>query len=332
MKTTAQILSLVILMSVALLVGCEPLVPTPTPQLIIITATASPTPVLTPTPTLTPTPEVSPTPVPTASPTAVVCPETAGQVIVFAEFSSEIAGRNMPYRVYVPPCYFQLARRYPVVYLFHGASQDDTQWEDLGLLEVLDRGLQLGEYPPMIVVMPYGAGLLPDNTFPSDASLENYLLEELMPRIEKDFCTWEDRAYRAIGGNSRGGFWALSIAFRHPELFSKVGAHSPSLDTDITPAAYNPLELALSAPFLDTLRIYLDNGAEDPVRPEVERLSTRLVQRRVVHEYVIDPLGTHSDTYWANHLADYLTFYGGTPIDGWPRDAGQLPSCLEPSP
>lgn len=332
MKTKAQILALVILLSVVVLVGCEPLVPTPTPQLIIITATASPTPVLTPTPTLTPTPEVSPTPEPTASPTAVSCPETTGQVIVFAEFPSEIAGRNMPYRVYVPPCYFQLARRYPVVYLLHGASQDDTQWEDLGLPEVLDRGLQLGEYPPMIVVMPYGAGLLPDNSFPPDTSLENYLLEELMPRIEKDFCTWEDRAYRAIGGNSRGGFWALSIAFRHPELFSKVGAHSPALDTDITPAAYNPLELALSAPFLDTLRIYLDNGAEDPVRPEVERLSTRLVQRRVAHEYVIDPLGTHSDTYWANHLPDYLAFYGGTPIDGWPRDAGQLPSCLEPSP
>ncbi len=332
MKITARSFSLLIALCLLLLVACEPLVPTPTPQLIIITATASPTPILTPTPTLTPTPEISPTPAPTATPTAVSCPETAGRVIVFPEFASAIAGRNMPYRVYVPPCYFQFERRYPVVYLIHGASQDDTQWEDLGLPEVLDRGVQLGQYPPMIVVMPYGAGLLPDNAFPPEPSLERYLLEELMPRIEKDFCTWEDRAYRAIGGNSRGGFWALSIAFRHPELFSKVGGHSPALDTNTTPSAFNPLDLALNAPFLNTLQIYLDSGAEDPVRPEVERLSTRLVQRQIAHEYVVDPLGTHSDGYWSAHLPDYLAFYGGTPIDGWPRDAGQLPSCLEPSP
>jgi len=332
MKTTAKTALLLVSMSLALLVACEPLVPAPTPQLIIVTATPSLTPVLTPTPTLTPTPEVTATPEPTASPTAVSCPETEGQIIVFPEFASEIAGRNMPYRVYVPPCYFQLQRRYPVLYLLHGAGQDDTQWEDLGLPGVLDRGLQLGQYPPMIVVMPYGAGLLPDSSFPPDPSLETYLLEELMPRIEQDFCTWEDRAYRAIGGNSRGGFWALSIAFRHPELFSKVGGHSPALDTDNTPAEFNPLDLALSAPFLDTLHIYLDNGAEDPVRPEVERLSNRLVQRQVAHDYVIDPLGTHSDAYWTAHLPDYLEFYGGTPIDGWPREVGLLPSCLEPSP
>ena len=317
-----------------LLIGgaCEPLVPTPTPQVIIVTATPSPGPTITPTPTLTPTPDATATPTPSVTPTPMLCPETEGQVIVFDRFDSRIAGRNMPYRVYVPPCYFQSERRYPVVYLLHGASNDDTHWQDIGVTDMLDRGLSLNRYPPMLLVMPYGAQLLPNDDFPPDPSLETYLLEELIPRIEHDFCTWEAREYRAIGGISRGGFWALSIALRHPDLFGAVGGHSPALDDDHTPPDFNPLDLALSAPFVDTLRIYLDNGANDPVRPEVGRLSNRLVERQIPHEYVINPLGDHSDAYWSAHVADYLAFYGGTATEGWPRGVGQLPSCLEPSP
>ena len=333
MSTKHRLLSLILLLiGVLLATACEPLVPTPTPQIIVITATPSPGPTITPTPSLTPTPDVTVTPTPSPSPTAALCPETEGQVIVFDTFDSEIAGRNMPYRVYVPPCYFESQRRYPVVYLLHGAASDDTQWQDLGVTETLDRGLSLNQYPPMLLVMPYGAHLLPNSDFPPDPSMETFILDELIPRVERDFCVWEDRDYRAIGGISRGGFWALSIAMRHPEVFSAVGGHSPSLDTDNTPPEFNPLDLALSAPFIDTLRIYLDNGASDPVRPEVEMLSNRLVERQIAHEYVINPLGGHDEAYWSSHMADYLAFYGGTAADGWPREAGQLPSCLEPSP
>jgi enterochelin esterase-like enzyme len=329
MKTQRSFwLLLAIMCGVLLAAACEPLVPTPTPQVIVITATPSPGPTITATLTLTPTSSVTDTPTPTASPTTPACVETAGQVIVFDTFESAIAGRNMPYRVYVPLCYFQTQRRYPVVYLIHGASNDDTHFQDIGLPETLDRGLELGIYPPMIVVMPYGAQLLPNDDFPPDPSMETFMLDELIPRIEQDLCVWEDRQHRAIGGISRGGFWALSIAMRHPEEFGAVGGHSAALDTDITPDAFNPIDLALNAPFLDTLRIYLDNAAGDPVRPEVEQLSNNLVQRQIPHQYVINPLGNHDDAYWAAHMADYLTFYA----DDWPRDADALPSCLEPSP
>jgi enterochelin esterase-like enzyme len=312
--------------------GCEPLVPAPTAEVIVITATPSPAPTLSATPTLTPTPNVTATPTPSPSPTAALCPETEGQIIAFDEFTSDIAGQNMPYRVYVPPCYFESQRRYPVVYLLHGAASDDTQWEDLGVVETLDRGLALNIYPPMILVMPYGGSLLPDDAYDEGSTLEDFLLQELIPRVERDFCVWTDRDHRAIGGISRGGFWALSTAFRNPEGFSVVGGHSAALDTGSTPPDYNPLDLALNAPFLDTLRVYLDNGANDSVRPELELLSNRLVQSQVPHEYVINPLGDHSDAYWTAHLADYLAFYAGSAAEGWPRDAGLLPSCLEPSP
>ncbi len=332
MNKKARFPILLLVAGLFLAAGCEPLVPSPTAQVIIVTATASPAPTGTPTPSRTPTPDVTETPVPSITPTAALCPETAGQVIVFDRFDSAIAGRNMPYRVYIPPCYFESLRRYPVVYLLHGASNDDTHWEDIGFIDMLDRGLRLGQYPPMVIVMPYGAQLLANSDFPPDPSMETYLLEELMPRIEQDFCTYESRDYRAIGGISRGGYWALSIAFRHPDLFGAVGGHSAALDTDRTPPTFNPLNLAQNAPFLDTLRIYLDNGGNDPVRQEMEMLSNRLVERQIPHEYVIDTTGDHSDAYWSAQLGEYLPFYGGTAADGWPRDVRQLPSCLEPSP
>lgn len=316
-----------------LVTACEPLVPTPTPQTIIITPTASPLPLATATPVASSTPRATSTPEPQPSPTVPACPDETGQIIEFDEFASDIAGRNMPYRVYIPPCYFELQKRYPVVYLIHGAAETDRQWETLELVDRLDRGISLGQYPPMIVVMPYGGLLLPDNDFETDPpEMESFLLDEIIPRVERDFCVWEDRDHRAIGGISRGGFWALSVAFRHPERFGAIGAHSPALDTDITPAEYNPLNLALDAPFIDTLRIYLDTGANDPVRPEVDQLSTHLVQRRIPHEYVINPLGDHSDDYWTLHMPEYLAFYGGSSIDGWPRVVGDLPGCLAPSP
>ncbi len=322
---------LLLLGGLLLLVACEPLVPSPTPQTIIVTATASPAPTLTPSFTPSATPAVTDTLTPTMSPTAPACAETTGQIIEFDEFDSVIAGQNMPYRVYVPPCYFTFQRRYPVVYLIHGAANDDTHWQDLGIVDTLDRGLSLGLYPPMIIVMPYGGGLLPSTDYDADETMESFMMDELIPRIEQDFCTWEDRDYRAIGGISRGGFWALSMALRNPDFFGVVAGHSAELDS-AAPPAVNPLDLALSAPFVDTLRIYLDNGANDLVRPDLEELSNNFVQRRVPHEYVINPLGDHTDGYWTAHLADYLAFYGGTAENGWPRDEGELPSCLEPSP
>jgi enterochelin esterase-like enzyme len=317
------------------LMACEPLVPTPTPYIIVVTATASPGPTATYTPTITLTPAVTDTPTPlpaTATPEAL-CTDTEGQIIVIDEFESEVAGRNMPYRVYLPPCYFEAQRRYPVVYLLHGASNDDTHWQDLGIATTMNQGLALNLFPPMILVMPYGGELEATNTFPPSPSMETFLLEELIPRVERDLCVWEDREHRAIGGISRGGFWALSIAMRYPEVFSAVGGHSPALDEDSVRPEFNPLDLALNAPFIgETLRIYLDNSASDIVRTNVELLSSRLGQRQISNEYVINPLGEHNDAYWSSHLADYLAFYGGMEESGWPRDTGQLPSCLEPSP
>jgi enterochelin esterase-like enzyme len=156
------------------------------------------------------------------------------------------------------------------------------------------------------------------------------VLEELLPAVERDFCTWNDRDHRAIGGISRGGFWAYSIALRNPEIFGIVGGHSASFDVSNAPPANNPLELALNAPFLASanLRMYLDNGASDVAGTNLELFSSRLSSRGIAHTYIIHPVGGHDDAYWSSHLQDYLTFYGRD----WTRSVDELPSCLQPSP
>jgi S-formylglutathione hydrolase FrmB len=76
------------------------------------------------------------------------------------------------------------------------------------------------------------------------------------------------------------------------------------------------------------LRIYLDNGANDPIGRNLELFSSRLTSRNIPHTYVINPVGDHNNEYWATHISEYLAFYG----KGWPRNASELPSCAQPSP
>src|SRR5690606_29957509 len=159
---------------------------------------------------------------------------------------------------------------------------------------------------------------------------EDVVLEELMPAIERDFCTINNRDYRAIGGISRGGFWAYSIGLRHPDIFGILGGHSTVFDENNAPAAYNPLDLALNVSFLEEAspRMYLDNAASDPAGRGLELFSSRLSSRGIPHTYIIHPLGDHSEDYWSLHVSDYLTFYGRD----WPRTIAALPDCAAPSP
>ncbi len=314
------------------LLGCDPLALEPTRQVVIITAVPSATPPPTFTPAITRTPIPTLTPVITPSATPFPCDEETGQIIKFDKFPSTVADENLRYQVYIPPCYQKSQVRYPYVILLHGSAETEAQWGKLGMTDAADQGFRLGLLPPMILVMPYTGVIGQNNTFPPDPSYETVVLDELQPAIERDFCTWNDREHRAIGGISRGGFWAYSIALRHPDIFGIVGGHSPFFteDTSLIPPAFNPLELALNSSFLPeaNLRMYLDNGASDPSGNNEELFSSRLTSRGIAHTYVINPVGEHDNQYWSAHVSEYLAFYGRN----WPRNASQLPSCLEPSP
>jgi len=315
-----------------LLLGCEPLAPQVTQQVIIVTNTPTAAPLATTTsvvsgqvrstPLPTFTPAITATPTPPAIPTATVppCTETAGAFFEDS-FSSAITGGDVPYNIYLPPCFFRTGRRYPTLYLLHGSGYDFRQWAELGIQELMDGKLAEKTAAPMVIIMPEGGAYQENNIFDAGVSYEDILLTELVPVIERNFCVWQER--RAIGGISRGGFWAFLIAFRHPDQFIAVGGHSPWFVPDNAPSTHNPLALAERAANIEGLRIYLDNAQNDSGGANVIVFSNTLRGRGILHTYVINPIGGHNNEYWGGNLAAYLSFYS----QALPLEAAELPSC-----
>lgn len=208
----------------------------------------------------------------------------------------------MAFRVYLPPCYGQRASRYPVVYLLHGQTFSDDQWDRLGAGEAADTLILSGLVSPFIIVMPREANSF-DDIFLSPFSAD--LIDGLIPWIDANYTTCAERACRAIGGLSRGGAWALRLGLLHWDLFAAIGLHStpPFIgDSNRVPAWIKnipPNELPL---------LYLDTGKRDWYIGDTSRLEEQLTQLGVPHEWYLFN-GTHEEAYWSSHVLDYLTWY-----------------------
>jgi S-formylglutathione hydrolase FrmB len=144
-------------------------------------------------------------------------------------------------RVLLPAGYAaHSVRRYPVLYMLHGALDNYTSWTAKGDAERLTAGY------PLIVVMP-DTGRIGGytNWWRGPPKWETYHIDELLPWIDAHFRTLPVRAERAILGLSMGGFGAMSHAARHPDLFAAAASFSGAVDTN------NPLDIAVTpvAPF-----------------------------------------------------------------------------------
>ena len=219
-------------------------------------------------------------------------------------YSSGVSERERRFHIYLPPCYNLTSDRYPLLMLLHGSNADDLQWALLGFLEALDKSIHAGTAPPMIVVMPFGGEAANQNSF-GESSYDRILLD-LMGIISERYRTSEARA---IGGISRGGFWAYHLGLRFPDQFVAIGGHSPFFDADHVPAAYNPLNLAQSLSAESRLSLWLDRGTSDYAAPGIDQMHITLQARRTPHEYVVYPGGDHSEASWTRNIDDYLDFY-----------------------
>jgi enterochelin esterase-like enzyme len=284
----------------------------------------------TPSPTTTVEPSATPVVLPTAFPNLAGFPYQAtppdsvpcgDKGHSFRSSLAKSAGAGeVDYHVYLPPCYGLDNRVYPVLYLIHGSIQTDSHWLDLGLAEYADRGIRSGRYPPFIAIMPY-SGRLGNMTSGGLKSVEGNIIGDVIPAIDDLYCTWDEASGRSIGGISRGGYWALEIAFRYPELFGAVAGHSSHLRFETDPARYNPL-----ATYADTdlsrTRIWLDRGEKDFLRVGQDQLHESLQAAGIDHEYRINP-GGHSDVYWAEHLPEYLDWH----LALWSHDRDSYGPC-----
>jgi enterochelin esterase-like enzyme len=241
-------------------------------------------------------------------------------------FYSTILGREMSYRIYLPPNYQKASDRYPTLYMLHGLSGSYQEWVDYGLLNTADDNIAVGKLKPMIMVLPLGDQSYWFNWANNGDRWADYVAQEVVGHVDFHFRTLANAQNRAIGGHSMGGHGALQIGFNNPQTFGIIGAHSATLRTieqaaDFTKEkAYNfwgsaeyyatidPISLAGNRD-LTGLKLYLDIGAEDGGwRPCMEELHNVLLQRGVAHEWHTFP-GSHQGEYWIGHVKDYLTFY-----------------------
>jgi S-formylglutathione hydrolase FrmB len=201
-----------------------------------------------PKPTTTTT---APPPATTAAPPApIVIPTATGTGKVETHtFHSDALGVDKSYVVYLPGGYSaDPAARWPVLYYLHGLGGNETNWTELGDLAGAADQLHLAA----IVVMPDGDdGFYTNAAAPRDydaclkdgsglfdpredrattcvrsARYEDYIVKDLIAHVDGTYATIADRRARGIAGLSMGGFGALALAMRHPDLFSAAASHS----------------------------------------------------------------------------------------------------------
>lgn len=138
--------------------------------------------------------------------------------------------------IYVPPGYEANQRvRYPVLYLQHGAGEDETEWTHAGRAQfILDNLIAEKKAVPMIVVMNNGFASKPEVVLtPGPATMSSrfaafgdVLTAEAIPEVDANFRTIADREHRAMAGLSMGGMQTFQIGTTHTDLFSYLGVFS----------------------------------------------------------------------------------------------------------
>lgn len=157
--------------------------------------------------------------------------------VTYLTYYSDVLKMNRPLIVYTPAEYEKNPNaKYPVLYLVSGTTDTEETWFKVGKFNtILDNMIAKGEAEKMIIVLPYGYMMngtpRPDTMASAEmyATFANELTQCIMPFVENNFRTINDRDHRAIAGFSRGGGQSLFSAFSNSDKFAWVGSYSAYL-------------------------------------------------------------------------------------------------------
>jgi enterochelin esterase-like enzyme len=174
---------------------------------------------------------VKPAITPTGTITAIETIPVFGTIVTDSLVSPSLGGQRRTIDVYLPPTYKTHTgqnKRYPVLYLLHGSPGQAHDWFTAGKAnQSADTLIELGKISELIMVLPDGngqAGATSEwaNSFDQRQLIESYVVNDVVKYIDAKYRTIPDAANRAIGGLSMGGFGAMNIAIRHPDIFGSV--------------------------------------------------------------------------------------------------------------
>lgn len=243
---------------------------------------------------------------------------------------SEVLGKEMKYAIYLPDGYASSERSYPVLYLLHGYSDDQTGWVQFGEVKrIADQAIAAGRAAEMIIVMPDAEVTWYMNDLKGQYRFEDYFFTELIPYVEKTYRCRAKKEFRAVAGLSMGGLGSFIYALRHPDLFAASCPLSGALwDRDAMTKRmklgelgeppekvnayldqYCPVTLAEKMPEEQKkgVRFFIDCGDDDFLAADNCRMHVLLLDKKIPHEYRMRD-GGHSWSYWRTALPDVLEF------------------------
>jgi enterochelin esterase-like enzyme len=241
--------------------------------------------------------------------------EPAG--LKYRTFTSDLAGSDVSYLVYLPPDYeTSPSRRYPVVYWLHGF--EGNMRAGAVFVKPLDSAIRAGKAPATIVVLVNGLRASfycdsPDGRRPVD----RVITRELIPHVDQTYRTMAARETRAVEGFSMGGYGAAHLGFKHPELFGLVTILSGALTDSVEWGPLQPPQGGRRKMMLATERAYFEAndlatvirtnadalrgrtrvrmavGSEDTLRPNNEALHEFLTALKIDHDFEVVPQVAH---------------------------------------
>jgi enterochelin esterase-like enzyme len=226
-------------------------------------------------------------------------------------YKSAIVGDNRDYYVYTPPGYGKSTKRYPVLYLLHGYSDDASGWTAVGHANlILDNLIAEQKAKPMIVVMPlgYGApevlnrGRIDMAKFRTNiVKFRETLLTEIIPRVEEEYRADRHREMRAIAGLSMGGAESLITGLNNLDKFAYIGSFSAGgLGED-----YGELFPKLDQSANKELKLlWIACGTEDGLIA-TNRKFRDMLSAKYVRFTPIETPGMHTWMVWRRNLANF---------------------------
>ncbi|WP_337043430.1 alpha/beta hydrolase [Emticicia sp. 17c] len=257
---------------------------------------------------------------------------------------SSTLGREVKYSIYLPADYEKNNRQYPVLYLLHGYTDNETGWTQFGQApEIADKVINSGEAPPMIIVMPDAGVTWYMNSYDGKTKFEDFFIKEFIPYIETTYRIRSKKEFRAVAGLSMGGLGTLLYATKHPDMFTAAAPLSAAVWTDeeivtgnteqdrwnyvfgdlygknlkgkdrLTDHYYKnaPIKIVetANAEDLKKVRFYIDCGDDDFLIKGNMALHAMMIDKKIPHEFRVRE-GGHTWTYWRTALPEVLKFVG----------------------
>ena len=259
----------------------------------------------------------------------------SGKVFDNLSMNSKILNMERKYAVYLPPDYETSERSYPVLYLLHGAGDDQSGWIQFGeVLQIADKAIKEGTSTAMIIVMPDAntgqRGYT--NDVKGNWRYEDFFFEEFLPFIEGKYRIRVEKRYRAVAGLSMGGGGSFYYALHRPDLFSAAcplssstgplnredtknyiqrmgGTDAGQAEIDAWYEKYSVTEMVKNLPEegIKAVRWYIDCGDDDFLFEGNALVHITLRKRNIPHEYRVRD-GAHNWTYWRESLPEVLRF------------------------